>query len=72
MIALLLVFLFIAVVLLEAPVLVRKKMWREFTAFSLYLLLAMALSFPLVLGVRIPKPGRFIEMVFAPLSELLR
>lgn len=71
MIALLIV-LFIGIILFEAPGLVKKKMWRELAAFSVYLSIGMALSIPQVLGVKLPNPTRAIEALFRPLSELLK
>ena len=68
----LLVIVFIVIILLEAPRLVKKKMWRELVAFSGYLLLGMALSIPMVLGIKMPNPSNFIEAVFKPLAELLK
>jgi hypothetical protein len=63
---------FLFVILIEVPVLARKKMWRELAAFSVYLLLGMTLSFPQVLGAKIPNPTRIIEAVFKPVAELLK
>ncbi|MBZ4653980.1 MAG: putative rane protein [Peptococcaceae bacterium] len=71
MIALLLL-LFIGIILLEVPALIKKKMWRELVAFSVYLLAGMALSIPQVLGVKLPNPTKVIEVVFKPISELLK
>ncbi len=68
----LLFLLFIGIILLEVPGLVKKKMWRELVAFSVYLLAGMALSIPQVLGIKLPNPTRVIETVFKPLSELLK
>lgn len=71
LIALLLVF-FLDIVLLEAPGLVKKKMWRELLAFSGYLLLGLALSLPQVMGIKVPNPTKVIEALFKPLAELLK
>jgi len=71
MIALLLL-LFIVIILFEVPSLVKKKMWRELVAFSGCLLLGMTLSIPQVLGIKIPNPSTYLEVVFKPISEFLK
>lgn len=68
----LVVLAFLAIILLEVPGLVKKKMWRELVAFSVYLSIGMALSIPQVLGVKLPNPTRAIEALVRPLSELLK
>ncbi|MDH7578327.1 MAG: hypothetical protein QHH75_11040 [Bacillota bacterium] len=68
----LLILLFIGIILLEVPGLVKKKMWRELAAFSLYLLLGMALIFSQAVGIKLPDPTRAIEALFKPLADLLR
>lgn len=71
MIALLIV-LFIGIILFEAPGLVKKKMWRELAAFSVYLSIGMALSIPQVLGIKIPNPNIALEALLKPLSKFLK
>jgi len=68
----LLIVLFIGIVLVEVPGLVKKRMWRELVAFSVYLWIGMALSIPLALGVDLPNPTWAIEALVKPLSEFLR
>lgn len=60
------------IALAEVPSLVKKKMWRELAAFSLYFLLGLALSLPQALGLKLPNPTKAIEALFRPLSELLK
>ncbi|MCL6639287.1 MAG: hypothetical protein K6T80_06365, partial [Firmicutes bacterium] len=57
---------FIRFILFEMPGLVKRKMWRELAAFSVYLSIGMALSIPQVLGVKLPNPTRAIEALFRP------
>ncbi|TYO97300.1 hypothetical protein [Desulfallas thermosapovorans] len=57
---------------LEVPGLVRKKMWRELTAFSVLLVFGMALSIPQALGMTIPNPNAYIEIIFKPLVQWLQ
>lgn len=68
----LLIIVFIGIILFEVPGLVKKKMWRELAAFSVYLSIGMALSIPQVLGVELPNPTKAIEALFKPLSDLLK
>jgi hypothetical protein len=68
----LLLVLFAGIILFEVPGLIKKKMWRELVAFSVYLLIGMALSIPQVMGLKLPNPNRAIEALFEPLSELLK
>jgi len=69
---LLLTMLFLGIVALEVPGLVRRKMWGELAAFAAYLLMGMALTIPQALGVRLPNPTKAIEVVFEPLIRLLK
>ncbi|MGB9803181.1 hypothetical protein [Desulfofundulus sp.] len=71
-VVLMLIVLFTGIILFEVPGLVKKKMWRELAAFSVYLAIGMALSIPQVLGVKVPNPSRAIEALFKPLAELLK
>ncbi|SHI86626.1 hypothetical protein [Desulfofundulus thermosubterraneus] len=68
----LLIVSFIGIILLEVPGLVKKKMWRELVAFSVYLAIGMALSIPQVLGIKVPNPSKAIEALFKPLAELMK
>lgn len=67
----LLILVFAAIIAFEAPGLVRKKMWRELTAFSVLLLIGMVLSFGQALKLPLPNPTRGIEAVFRPMSQYL-
>lgn len=68
----LLIMAFIGIILFEAPGLIKKKMWRELAAFSIYLSIGMALSIPQVLGLKLPNPTKAIEVLVKPISELLK
>jgi len=67
-----LLLLFAVIILLEVPGLVKKKMWRELAAFSLYVVIGMGISIPLLLGIKLPNPNKTVEALFKPLSELLK
>lgn len=68
----LLIMVFIGIILFEAPGLIKKKMWPELAAFSLYLSVGMALSIPQALGITLPNPTKAIEVLVKPISELLK
>lgn len=68
----LLILLFIGIALFEVPGLVKKKMWPELAAFSVFLLIGMCLSIPQVLGVKMPNPNKAIEALFMPIAEMLK
>lgn len=63
---------FALIIGLEAPGLVKKKMWRELAAFSVFLAIGMALSIPQLLEIRPFGPNAPIEALFKPLAELLK
>jgi len=60
------------IIWLEVPGLVKKKMWRELIAFSVFLVIGMALTIPQVYGIRPFDPNAPIEALFKPLAELLK
>lgn len=63
---------FLSIIYLQAPPLIKNKMWRELIAFAVYLLIGMAISVPLVLGFELPSPTKAIEAVYKPLASWLR
>jgi len=63
---------FLGIIGLEVPGLVRKKMWRELTAFAALLIIGMALSIPQALGMTVPNPNSYLEIIFKPLVEWLQ
>lgn len=65
----LLILVFVAIIWMEVPGLVKKKMWRELASFSVFILMGMALSVPQVLGLAVPNPNNFIEVLFKPFSD---
>ena len=68
----LLIIAFIGIILFEVPGLIKKKMWRELAAFSIYLSIGMALSIPQVLGIILPNPSKAIEVLVKPITEMLK
>lgn len=68
---LLLVLVFVGVVLIEVPGLVRRRMYRELAAFLGLLAVAMVYSFGQALRWPLPNPARIIEAAFRPVSRIL-
>ncbi|MFZ5649786.1 MAG: hypothetical protein ACOY4I_02880 [Bacillota bacterium] len=68
---LLLSFIFIAIIAIEAPGLVKKRMWRELAAFSVLLLIGMVYSYGQVLDLPLPNPTDYIMAIFKPVSQYL-
>jgi len=67
----LLTLIFLGIIALEVPGLVRKKMWRELAAFSALLIIGMIYSYGQVLEMPLPNPTRGIKAVFYPVSQFL-
>jgi len=63
---------FVLVIGLEVPGLIKKKMWRELTAFSVFLAIGIALSIPQLIGIRPFEPNAPIEALFKPMAEWLK
>lgn len=68
---LLLTVLFAAVVLIEVPGLVRRRMYRELAAFLGLLAVAMVYSFGLALHWSLPNPAKITEALFRPVTRML-
>lgn len=68
---LVLVLIFLAIVALEAPRLVREQKWRDLAAFGGTLLIAMVMTIAAVLDIPLPNPTRGIMALFKPVMELL-
>jgi len=67
----LLILVFLAIIAFEVPKLVKQQQWRELAAFGGLLVIAMVLSFGQVLGLRLPNPTRWIEIIFDPVAEVV-
>lgn len=65
------IFIFIIIILIEVPKLIKDKMWGEVMAFSGLLLFGMVLSIAASLQVKVPNPTVLTEMIFGPPSKLL-
>lgn len=53
---------------LEAPRLIKGKMWRELGAFSGLLILGAGLAYAMLLDIPVPNPTNVMEKMFEPVS----
>jgi len=67
----LLILVFLFIIGLEFPPLLRNKKWRELVAVSVLMLMGMSLSTALVLDIPLPDPNKPFEIIFKPLVEWL-
>lgn len=63
--------IFIAIIAFEAPDLIKKKMWRELTAFGVLMLIGMFYSYGQILDLPLPNPTDGIMAIFKPVSQYL-
>ncbi|MCL5290417.1 MAG: hypothetical protein M1489_05235 [Firmicutes bacterium] len=63
--------IFIAIIAFEAPDLIKKKMWRELTAFGVLMLIGMFYSYGQILDLPLPNPTKGIMAIFKPVSQYL-
>jgi hypothetical protein len=63
MLIFLLIILFLVIILIEIPGLIRQKMWRELIAFAVILLLGFGLSLGQLIGMPLPNPSRIIAKI---------
>ena len=66
----LLIIVFIGIAFFEVPELIRKKYWRELTAFSFFFLLAFILSLLQTIDVKIPSPMKGIQYLIKDILHL--
>jgi hypothetical protein len=67
-----LIFIFILIIFFEIPGLIRRKLWRELAAFSVFLTIGFVLSFLQVIGVKIPSPNDGITFLVETVSKMLK
>ncbi|MFZ5641281.1 MAG: hypothetical protein ACOY4Q_11430 [Bacillota bacterium] len=63
--------IFLGIIAMEAPRLLREQKWRDLAAFGGVLLVAMVMTFAAALDIKIPNPTRGIEAIFKPAAEFL-
>jgi len=67
----LLLLAFSIIIMIEAPGLVKKKMWRELAAFSVLMIIGMILAVPQIYGVRLVNPNAPWIALFKPIMEIM-
>ena len=67
-----LIFIFILIIFFEIPGLIRRKLWRELAAFSVFITIGFVLSFLQVIGVKIPSPNDGITFLVETVSKMLK
>lgn len=63
--------IYLGIIGLEVPYLLKKKMWRELAVFGFILLLAMIYSFGLLLDRQLPNLVKGMELLFGPLTRIM-
>ncbi|MBO8137252.1 MAG: hypothetical protein H0Z40_03850 [Desulfotomaculum sp.] len=69
--AVLLIIVYTAIISIEVPGLIKKKLWRELAVFSFLMLVGMIFGFGVALDLPVPNPISALEAVFAPLTKYL-
>ena len=64
--------IFIVIIALEVPALIKKKLWRELITFSVLLLIGMTYSYGQLLDLPLPNPTDWVEAIFKPVSQYLQ
>ena len=62
---------FAALILLEVPGLIKKKQWRELTAYSVLMLLALVISVLYLEHITIPNPVKNTQYYLKDMVEYL-
>lgn len=65
------ILMFLVVIWIEVPALVREKMWGELMAFAGILLLAMVLTIAKILQLPGPSPEHALRAVFEPVTDFI-
>ena len=67
---LLVLLIFVLIALIQVPSLVKKKYFRELTAFFIFYLIALILSILLVFDVNLPSPYKAMRYVIEDVLKL--
>ncbi len=62
---------FIAIIALELPKLLKQKKWRDIAVFSALLLIGMIYSYGQILDLPLPNPTDAIDAIFEPISKFV-
>jgi hypothetical protein len=68
---LLLLLAFLLIIMIEAPGLIKKNMWRELAAFSVLMIIGMVYSILLFYGIHL-NPNVPLEALFKPMMNMLK
>lgn len=60
--------IFIVIIAMEVPRLIKGKMWKELGVFSALLLMGAGLSYAMLLDIPVPNPTNIMERMFEPFS----
>lgn len=60
--------IFLVIIGLEAPRLIKGKMWRELGVFSGLLILGAVLSYSMLFDIAVPNPTNVMEKMFEPVN----
>ncbi len=65
------ILLFIVIIWIKVPALVREKMWGELAVFSGILAVAAILTVAKILRLPIPNPEHGLRMIFEPVTDYI-
>ncbi|MGI6713367.1 MAG: hypothetical protein ACOX4L_11775 [Bacillota bacterium] len=66
-----LIFVFVIVIVIEVPPLVKRKMWKELAVFTVIFFLGIVCSVGQIYQWPLPNPGKRVEEIFAPVWKML-
>jgi glucan phosphoethanolaminetransferase (alkaline phosphatase superfamily) len=66
---LVLIVVFIGIIAIEVPVLVKKQLWGELAVFSFLMIIGIVLSVAETMDINLPNPTNLTESLFAPISD---
>ena len=67
-IEMLIIFICVLIIFIEAPILIKKKMWRELAVFGAYMTIALTAGILLVLDITETTPTKIIELIHKPMA----
>lgn len=71
-IEILIIFICALIIFVEAPILIKKKMWRELIAFCAYMAIALTAGVLLVLDITEITPTKIIELIYKPMAQWMK
>lgn len=64
----LVIFVCVLIILIEVPLLIKKKMWRELAVFGAYMAVALTTGVLLLLDITEITPTKIIELIYKPMA----